>query len=130
MSTIKLSIPQPREPGVSIVGVLEQLNPGNTHGRKLALILHGSLGHKDYLYQKRLAHRLPIDSFRFDFRGNHETGGEWRVGALMNDVADIEVVVTYLVKGIWICGRPARWSFARCHLQSSMDVHIRRSKEC
>lgn len=31
-------------------------------------------------------------------RGNHETGGEWRVGALMNDVADIEVVVAYLVK--------------------------------
>jgi hypothetical protein len=24
--------------------------------------------HKDYLFQKRLAHRLPMDSFRFDFR--------------------------------------------------------------
>lgn len=24
--------------------------------------------HKNYLYQKRLALRLPIDSFRFDFR--------------------------------------------------------------
>lgn len=31
-------------------------------------------------------------------RGNHETGGEWRVGALMNDVADIELVVAYLSK--------------------------------
>lgn len=24
--------------------------------------------HKDYLFQKRLAVRIPIDSFRFDFR--------------------------------------------------------------
>lgn len=24
--------------------------------------------HKDYIFQKRLALRLPIDSFRFDFR--------------------------------------------------------------
>ena len=27
-----------------------------------------SFRHKDYLYQKRLARRLPLDSFRFDFR--------------------------------------------------------------
>jgi hypothetical protein len=24
--------------------------------------------HKDYVYQKRLAHALPLDSYRFDFR--------------------------------------------------------------
>jgi hypothetical protein len=24
--------------------------------------------HKDYVYQKRLAHTLPLDSYRFDFR--------------------------------------------------------------
>lgn len=105
--SIKLSIPQPQEPGASLVGILEQHDPANTRGKKLAIvsqglrrsqcsrltvgdamlnqILHGSLGlvrsfftdsnidqynysHKDYLYQKRLAHRLPIDSFRFDFR--------------------------------------------------------------
>lgn len=53
--------------------------------------------HKDYLYQKRLALRLPIDSFRFDFRGNHETPGEWRHGALADDVADLQVVVKYLI---------------------------------
>ena len=58
---VKLYIPQAQEPGVSIVGVLEQLSPGDTRGRKLALvcsiahcsnrgrlqlgqILHGSLG--------------------------------------------------------------------------------------
>ena len=31
-------------------------------------------------------------------RGNHETGGEWRVGAILNDVADIDTVVAYLHK--------------------------------
>lgn len=63
--SLKLSIPQSQEPGISIVGVLEQLEPGKTRGKKLALvrdrtkflslytcaqvlitcqILHGSLG--------------------------------------------------------------------------------------
>ena len=32
-----------------------------------------SLRHKDYLFQKRLASRLPFDSFRFDFRYGTDT---------------------------------------------------------
>jgi len=83
--------------GISIVGVLEQLEPERpTRGRKIALILHGTMGHKDYLFQKRLALRLPLDSFRFDFRGNHETGGTWKQGAIAEDVEDLVVVVKYL----------------------------------
>ncbi|KAF5382679.1 hypothetical protein D9615_003055 [Tricholomella constricta] len=45
---------------------------------------------------KRLALRLPLDSFRFDFRGNHETPGTWRQGALEDDMVDLSVVVEYL----------------------------------
>ena len=69
--------------------------------------------HKDYLFQKGLAHRLPIDSFRFDFRydlsfeqlclihnlcrrGNHETGGDFKQGRIHEDVIDVDVVVEYL----------------------------------
>jgi len=52
--------------------------------------------HKDYLFQKRLALRLPFDSFRFDFRGNHETGGTWKQGALDEDVDDVSAVADYL----------------------------------
>ncbi len=69
--------------------------------------------HKDYLFQKALAARLPLDSFRFDFRyafllpllfsafnnivrGAHESGGTWRQGVLAGDVEDIRVVVAYL----------------------------------
>ncbi|KAF7971281.1 hypothetical protein HWV62_21528 [Athelia sp. TMB] len=54
------------------------------------------MGHKDYLFQKRLAHRLNMDSFRFDFRGNHETGGSFKQAHIMDDVVDLEVVVAYL----------------------------------
>ncbi|EIW81097.1 ectomycorrhiza-regulated esterase [Coniophora puteana RWD-64-598 SS2] len=92
----KHSIPHTKE-DCTLVGILEQVHPDSpTHGSKIALILHGTMGHKDYLFQKRLAARLPIDSFRFDFRGNHESGGRWKQGAFREDVEDLKVVVAYL----------------------------------
>lgn len=36
--TTTLFIPHPQESGVSIVGVLEQVQPGETIGRKIALV--------------------------------------------------------------------------------------------
>ncbi|KAF9241080.1 Alpha/Beta hydrolase protein [Melanogaster broomeanus] len=92
----KLHIPQPAG-DCTLVGILEQLEPDQpTDGRKIALILHGTMGHKDYLFQKRLAQRLPFDSFRFDFRGNHESGGQWKQGGFADDVEDLVTVVAYL----------------------------------
>ena len=73
--------------------------------------------HKDYLFQKRLALRLPIDSFRFDFRyvdappfilvvalrthsisrrGNHESNGPFHFGGFKWDVEDLFAVATHL----------------------------------
>ncbi|PPQ97741.1 hypothetical protein CVT26_001773 [Gymnopilus dilepis] len=108
----KLYIPHPTDPGIRICGILEQLAPDQqTVGRKIALILHGTMGHKDYLFQKRLALKFPLDSFRFDFRlayddtltpvlfhpsGNHETGGVWKQGDLAGDLVDLQAVVDYL----------------------------------
>jgi len=92
----KVLIPHPNEPNCSIVGFLEQLEPSAHNGRKIALILHGAAGHKDYLFQKRLALRLPIDSFRFDFRGNHETPGTWTQGGLAEDLKDLVAVTDHL----------------------------------
>ncbi|TFK73187.1 alpha/beta-hydrolase [Pluteus cervinus] len=93
----KLYIQHQEDPECRIVGMLEQLQPNApTQGRKIALILHGTMGHKDYLYQKRLALKLPMDSFRFDFRGSHETGGPWKPAALLEDIEDIKTVVAYL----------------------------------
>jgi len=97
--TTKLEIPHTSEPGVNLVGTLEQLDPdAPTHGRKIALILHGTMGHKDYLFQKRLAQQLPLDSFRFDFRGSFESGGTWSYAGFHNDVEDLRVVVRYIAE--------------------------------
>ncbi|KAH9891612.1 ectomycorrhiza-regulated esterase [Cubamyces lactineus] len=97
--TTKLAIPHSHVQGCAIAGVLEQVAPEQpTQGRRIALILHGAMGHKDYLFQKRLALKLPLDSFRFDFRGNHETPGTWHFGRFQDDVLDLEVVIDYLTK--------------------------------
>ncbi|KAI0265547.1 ectomycorrhiza-regulated esterase [Gloeopeniophorella convolvens] len=95
----KLSIQHLAVPDVSLVGILEQLEPAApSRGRKIALILHGTMGHKDYLFQKGLAAKLPIDSFRFDFRGSHESGGKWRYDGFADDVEDIRTVVANLTQ--------------------------------
>lgn len=94
----KVFVPSPH-PGESssIAGVLEQSEPKkSTHGRKLALILHGSAGHKDYLFLKKLATTLSMDTFRFDFRGRFESPGIWRQNSLEQDVEDLCVVTEYL----------------------------------
>ncbi|KAF1797147.1 hypothetical protein FB192DRAFT_1030927 [Mucor lusitanicus] len=65
------------EKNEAIVGILEK-KPEIDEGRpqpRVVLIVHGILGHKDYLFQRVLAQTLPITSFRFDFRGNGESGG-------------------------------------------------------
>ncbi|KAJ8081034.1 hypothetical protein PM082_017874 [Marasmius tenuissimus] len=112
--SIRLEIPHPGEPNSVLVGILEQAHgrggKDSSEGkvwqkeagregkekRNIALILHGVAGHKDYLYQKRLASRLPMDSFRFDFRGNHESSGRWSSSGMENDVEDLRTVVAFL----------------------------------
>ncbi|KAF7296716.1 Peptidase-S9 domain-containing protein [Mycena chlorophos] len=99
-TSTKLQVPHPVAPDCPITGVLERLdgNAGPTHaqGRPIALILHGAMGHKDYLFLRRLAQRLPMDSFRFDFRGNHETPGSMSYARFENDVEDLDAVAKFL----------------------------------
>ncbi|PWN42249.1 hypothetical protein IE81DRAFT_290667 [Ceraceosorus guamensis] len=70
--------------------------------RPLALLLHGVLAHKDQTYHKGLVARLPIDSFRFDFRSNHETpptggdGGGWGMAKFDEDLDDMRSVILHL----------------------------------
>ncbi|TFY69559.1 hypothetical protein EVJ58_g350 [Rhodofomes roseus] len=56
------------------------------------------MGRWDYLFQKRLALRLPLDSFRFDFRGNFETPGALHLAGFEDDIQDLGVVVQYLTR--------------------------------
>lgn len=42
------------------------------------------------------SHRSLIDSYPYYRRGNHETGGTWKQGALEEDLEDLNVVVAHL----------------------------------
>ena len=72
---------------------------------KCALILHGQLGHRNYCYQRQLAHRLARDLgvylLRIDFRGCGESpdGPEPRTRGrvLEHDIEDIEHSARFLV---------------------------------
>ncbi|KAK0489732.1 ectomycorrhiza-regulated esterase [Armillaria luteobubalina] len=95
--------PHPGEPS-TIQGILEQLEPERpTQDRKLALVLHGlggyyfpSVANKDHLFLKQLASTLPMDTFRFDFRGYFESPGIWRQNKMEEDVLDLRVITDYL----------------------------------
>ncbi|KAK6202785.1 protein-tyrosine phosphatase-like protein [Scheffersomyces amazonensis] len=73
---------------------------------KAVLILHGQGGHRDYCYQKHLAHRLAADlgiySLRIDFRGcgssaDNEDPKRGRV--LEQDIEDIQAAAEFLRDG-------------------------------
>ncbi|KAI8804284.1 Alpha/Beta hydrolase protein [Cladochytrium replicatum] len=74
-------------------------------GRPVVLIMHGYWGHKDYLYQRKLAKALDIPSFRFDFRGNGEstfpdrTDDNYRY--LPDEVEDLDLVIDVLIRLGW-----------------------------
>jgi len=82
-TTLTISGPQNDD----IVGILEQKRPNPEPGTKVIIMLHGHAylplthwkilryrGHKNYCYQRFLAEKAPFDSFRFDFRGNGDSG--------------------------------------------------------
>ncbi|OZJ06640.1 hypothetical protein BZG36_00355 [Bifiguratus adelaidae] len=113
------------EGGERIVGILHRAPTDSFTAldgvtrRPLGLICHGSVGHKNYLFQPTLARSLPFDTFRFDFRGNDESDGEPRFANVMSDYQDIVAVCahferTYQIyalighsRGAWTCLRYA-----------------------
>ncbi|CAG8461596.1 5684_t:CDS:10 [Ambispora leptoticha] len=83
----------------TIVGILERNETfvrNDTRGAKLGLILHGSLGNKDYLFLPKIAKSLPFDTFRFDSSGNGESGGELLYLSRKRDFEDIQIVINFL----------------------------------
>ncbi|PKY42475.1 alpha/beta-hydrolase [Rhizophagus irregularis] len=84
--------------GQNIVGILEKKSSNGTLGEKLVIICHGSAGHKNFLFQEKLAKELSFDNFRFDFRGNGESDGILKFSNFQEDVEDIDTVVKYLEK--------------------------------
>ncbi|GAA93436.1 uncharacterized protein L969DRAFT_52393 [Mixia osmundae IAM 14324] len=106
MSTVatRISIPFPQGGDVTpeLVGILEQAEAStDRRGAPLALILHGSLAHKNQSYHKSLARKLAargLDSYRPDFRANGETKGVWNMSNFEEDLVDLDVIVPYLQK--------------------------------
>ncbi|KAK4053669.1 hypothetical protein OIV83_001325 [Microbotryomycetes sp. JL201] len=110
MSQTKISIPQDGYPGQPIIGILQRTadssklaaSSGSSAGRdrKIALIIHGVLAHKDQIYHKRLANALAdrgLDSFRYDLRGQGgESEGAWGMMNIDDDVRDLQRVIEYL----------------------------------
>lgn len=84
------------QPGVDLVGILHRKPSASPGKRRIALILHGLLAHKNQCYHRALAESLPIDSYRFDFRGNGDSKGDWAMGTIDNDVEDLASVVRHL----------------------------------
>lgn len=73
---------------------------------KIALLLHGQGGHRDYCYQKMLAHKLAAElgmySLRIDFRGCGwlDENADPNVGRILEqDVEDIQAAVDYVTDG-------------------------------
>ncbi|KAI8637892.1 protein-tyrosine phosphatase-like protein [Parasitella parasitica] len=85
------------EKNETIVGILEKKPEidANRPQPRVVLIVHGILGHKDYLFQRVLSQTLPITSFRFDFRGNGESGGSPGYCNILEDAEDIHTVAKY-----------------------------------
>ena len=92
---VSLCIPS-AEAGVDIAGILHHRHSAQQKTREIALILHGLMAHKNQSYHRELAAALPMDSFRFDFRGNGDTGGSWGMCNIAQDIQDIQAVVHHL----------------------------------
>lgn len=73
---------------------------------RIALLLHGQGGHRDYCYQKLVAHRLAAElgmySFRIDFRGCGDSDDyeDQTLGRTLElDTIDIQNSVSYVLDG-------------------------------
>ncbi|KAG0264144.1 hypothetical protein BG011_007412 [Mortierella polycephala] len=91
LTSIKVSIP---DTPLHLAGVLQSSSHGT---RRLGIICHGLLGHKNYLFQPTLANMLApfMDTFRFDFRGNGESEGQMGYSNWNDDQADLDAVITH-----------------------------------
>ncbi|KAG0036231.1 hypothetical protein BGZ82_004504 [Podila clonocystis] len=89
LTTVRIPVP---DTSLHLAGTLQSTNHAS---RRLGIICHGVLGHKNYLFQPTLANMLApfMDTFRFDFRGNGESEGQMGYSNWDDDQADIDAVV-------------------------------------
>jgi len=85
----------PLAAGGHLSGIL-RVSP--VHPKRVILICHGVLGHKNYLFQPQLAKELDFfgSTYRFDFRGNGDSSGDMKYARYDEDVEDLTSVTAYL----------------------------------
>ncbi|KFH70117.1 hypothetical protein MVEG_04920 [Podila verticillata NRRL 6337] len=91
LTAVRIPVP---DTSIHLAGILQSTNHAS---RRLGIICHGVLGHKNYLFQPILANMLApyMDTFRFDFRGNGESEGQMGYSNWDDDQADIDAVVQH-----------------------------------
>ncbi|KAK5814996.1 protein-tyrosine phosphatase-like protein [Linnemannia elongata] len=91
LTNLKVAVPGAN---LNLAGVLQSTNHTS---RRLAIICHGVLGHKNYLFQPSIANVLAphMDTFRFDFRGNGDSEGVMGYSNWDDDKADIDAVIAH-----------------------------------
>lgn len=99
-----LCIPLASSQEKGIVGILT-LADGENKTDKLAILTHGSGGHKNYTFLKKTAHELAekngINLFRFDFRGCGDSIDHMEdVRDIEFDIMDLDTVVKFFSKKI------------------------------
>ncbi|KAK3822455.1 MAG: protein-tyrosine phosphatase-like protein [Linnemannia elongata] len=91
LTNLKVAVPGAN---LNLAGVLQSTNHPS---RRLAIICHGVLGHKNYLFQPSIANVLAphMDTFRFDFRGNGDSEGLMGYSNWDDDKADLDAVIAH-----------------------------------
>lgn len=82
----------------------ENLDKYASPTNRIAILLHGQAGHRDYCYQKQLAHKLAAElgvySLRIDFRGcgSSDDYADAKKGRVLElDVEDIDACVQFVL---------------------------------
>ncbi|KAI8595740.1 Alpha/Beta hydrolase protein [Dissophora ornata] len=91
LTAVKVPVP---DSDIHLAGILQSTGHST---RRLGIICHGVLGHKNYLFQPTLANTLApyMDTFRFDFRGNGESEGQMGYSNWEDDQADLDAVISH-----------------------------------
>ncbi|BFZ54659.1 hypothetical protein PYCC9005_001696 [Savitreella phatthalungensis] len=71
MTDTEITIPSTNKyfPAIKELGATLHIPTDAPPSKRIVVIVHGHAGHRDYCYQRSLAHTLPIASIRFDFSG-------------------------------------------------------------
>jgi len=104
MLSEKIYIPVPgSQPRTVICGILQKgvsrpRRESDTGRQPVAIVAHGMMCHKNSIFQPKLCDKLPMDSFRFDFRGNAESPASWSISGFDRDIEDLEIVAEWLMR--------------------------------